>query len=204
MDWSDFTDWERGRVFYLIALLLVVATFSVPLRRIGAGRFLAYAASWAAIFGVGWIALEHNPGAVRYIERLSTPADTADPAPGKGAEVRVGAALDGHYWVRARVNGQPVRFLVDTGATDVVLSAETAARVGIDVHALRYNHPGISASGHVNAADARVESLAVGGIVRTDMPVSIIPGADINLLGMRFLSTLDGWRVEQGELVLKS
>ena len=118
--------------------------------------------------------------------------------------MRVSAGLDGHYWVGGRVNGEPVRFLVDTGATDVVLSAETAARVGIDVHALRYDHPGISASGHVNAADARVDSLRIGGIERTQMPVSIIPGADINLLGMRFLSTLEGWRVEQGELVLKS
>lgn len=204
MTWQDFGQMDRANFLYLFALLLIVMTFSLPLRRIGIGRIAGYALAWSAIFGLGWVALEHNPNAVRYIERLSAAEMVTDVPAVKGAEVRVEAALDGHYWVRARVNGVPVRFLVDTGASDVVLSQATAAHVGIDVAALHYDHPGISASGHVEAADARVDRLAIGGIVRTDMPVSIIPGADINLLGMRFLSSLDGWRVEQGELVLRS
>lgn len=113
-------------------------------------------------------------------------------------------ALDGHYWVKGTINGHPVRFLVDTGASDVVLSEATARRVGIDVAALVYDRPGVSASGRVQAADARVDKLSVGPIERVDMPVSIIPGTDIDLLGMRFLRTLDGWRVDRGELLLKS
>lgn len=205
MEWFDtLGGWEQGRFLYLLAILLMIGMFSLPLRRIGAGRLLGYTMVWAAIIGVGWLAADRSPDVQRYIARL----ETADPEPRSvgvpGAEVRVRAALDGHYWVRGTVNGHPVRFLVDTGASDVVLSEATARRVGIDMNALVFDRPGLSASGRVDAAGARVDRLAVGSIVRTDMPVSIIAGADIDLLGMRFLRTLDGWRVEKGELLLKS
>ncbi len=205
MEWFDtLGGWEQGRFLYLLAVLLMVAMFSLPLRRIGVGRLLGYALAWAVIIGGGWLALDRSPQAQRYIARLNTPEDVGQIPPQTGGEVRVRAALDGHYWVKGAINGHPVRFLVDTGASDVVLSEATARRVGIDVGALVYDRPGVSASGHVEAADARVDRLSVGPIVRTDMPVSIIPGADIDLLGMRFLRTLDGWAVEQGELRLKS
>ena len=205
MEWFDtLGGWDQGRFVYLLALLLVIATFSLPLRRIGIGRLLGYAAAWAAIIGVGWVALDRSPAAQAYIEQMNAPVDQGKVPPQQGGEVRVRAALDGHFWVRGEVNGHPVRFLVDTGASDVVLSEATAKRVGIDVGALVFDRPGVSASGHVEAAGARVDRLSVGPIERTDMPVSIIPGADIDLLGMRFLRTLDGWRVEKGELLLKS
>ena len=205
MEWFDtLGGWEQGRFVYLLALLLMIATFSLPLRRIGIGRLLGYAAAWTAIIGVGWFALDRSPAAQAYIERLNTPEDTGRVPPQQGGEVRVRAALDGHFWVRGEVNGHAVRFLVDTGASDVVLSEATAKRVGIDVGALVFDRPGVSASGRVEAAGARVDRLSVGPIERTDMPVSIIPGANIDLLGMRFLRTLDGWRVEKGELLLKS
>ncbi len=205
MEWFDtLGDWEQGRFVYLLALVLLVAVFALPLRRLGIGRLLGYAMAWGAIIGVGWMALEGSPRVQQYLAEMgNTDPPTAVPQ-GAGGEVRVRAALDGHYWVRGQINGHPVRFLVDTGASDVVLSRETARRVGIDVDALVFDRPGVSASGRVDAASARVDRLSVGPIVRTDMPVSIIPGADIDLLGMRFLRTLDGWRVERGELLLRS
>lgn len=205
MEWFDgLGGWEQGRFLYLFALLLGIATLSLPLRRIGVGRLLGYALVWAAIIGVGWIAVDGSPDVQRYIARLQTVDPEPRVANAPGAEVRVRAALDGHYWVRGTVNGHAVRFLVDTGASDVVLSEATARRVGIDVDHLVFDRPGVSASGRVEAAGARVGRMAVGPIERTDMPVSIIEGADIDLLGMRFLRTLDGWRVEKGELLLKS
>lgn len=193
-------------LIYLIALLLVVSVLSLPLRRLGFGRLLTYAAAWIAIFGGGWFVLERSPAAMRYVERAQLPEQVeALSGPEEGGEVRVRAALDGHFWVRASVNGQPVRFLVDTGASDVVLSLATARRVGIDVEALRFDRAGIAANGPVRAASARVDRFVVGPIVRERLPVSILQGnLEINLLGMRFLRSLEGWRVERDTLVLTS
>ncbi|MFN3286958.1 MAG: TIGR02281 family clan AA aspartic protease [Sphingomonadaceae bacterium] len=207
-------------LIYLVAVLLAVSVLTLPWLRIGIGRILGYAAAWAVIFGGAWLLIERTQPGVRgwiteaarepdprvaelalpeghpQVEGLSGPT---------GGEVRVPAAPDGHFWVRASVNGQSVRFLVDTGASDVVLSRATARRVGIDVDGLRYDRIGMAAGGPVRAASARIERLVVGPIARDDMPVSVLDSpADINLLGMRFLRTLDSFAIERGEMVLRS
>lgn len=62
MEWFDtLQGFEQGRFLYLFALLLLIAMFSLPLRRIGAARLLGYTMVWAAIIGVGWIALDRSP-----------------------------------------------------------------------------------------------------------------------------------------------
>lgn len=191
---------------YLVALLLVVVVLALPLRSIGFARLAGYAAAWTLIFGGLWWVFDHNPAAQRFMADAARPEQQVEVLSGEpGAEVRVRAALDGHFWVRAQVNGQPVRFLVDTGASDVVLSARTAERVGIAVNRLSFDRPGYSASGYVRAASARVDRLTIGPIVRQEMPVSVLAGeVDVNLLGMRFLRSLSGWRVEKDTLILQS
>jgi aspartyl protease family protein len=142
---------------YLVAVLLAISVVTLPWLRIGLGRILGYAAAWAAIFGGAWLLIDRTqPGLRGWIADASREPAAAEvaSAPGGpqvevlagpgGGEVRVPAAPDGHYWVRASVNGQGVRFLVDTGASDVVLSRATARRVGIDVSALRYDRMGMA------------------------------------------------------------
>lgn len=125
----------------------------------------------------------------------------------RGGETRVPLAEDGHYWVDAMVNGTPQRFLIDTGATYTTLSSEAAqdARVA----------PGVSSgaeSGRVNlhtangdapAKMARIDRLEVGSIQASDMTTIIAPAiGTTNVLGMNFLSALEGWRVEGKVMIL--
>jgi len=92
MEWFDtLGGWEQGRFLYLLVLLLIIAMFSLPLRRIGVGRLLGYALVWAAIIGVGWIALDGSPVAQRYIARLNAPEDQGVAVPTAHGEVRVRA-----------------------------------------------------------------------------------------------------------------
>lgn len=195
------------RLLYLVGLLLVVTLLAMPLRRIGFGRLIGYAAAWAAIFGLGWWAVSSREDVQRYIEntRIEPGLAPMQDAGEEGGELRVRAGLDGHFWVRAQVNGEPVRFLVDTGASDIVLSAETARRVGINVDNLAFDRVGITANGTTRGATTRVDAIALGPIERREVPVTVLRGAlDINLLGMRFLRSLSGWRVERDTLILQS
>lgn len=195
------------RLLYLLAVLLVVTLLAMPLRRIGFGRLLGYAAAWTLIFGVGWWAVSSQENVRRLIEstRIEPGAAPMQKTGEAGGELRVRAGLDGHFWVRAMVNGEPVRFLVDTGASDIVLSAATARRIGIDVDRLAYDRVGITANGTTRGATTRVDAIALGPIERREVPVTVLRGAlDINLLGMRFLRSLSGWRVERDTLILQS
>lgn len=201
-------DFPFEYALYLIALLLVLVAISLPFGKVGVRRLAGYSAAWAAIFGGLWFGLSEAPEVRAYLDRVNR--ITISPPPEErldvvGGEVRVRAERDGHFWLDADVNGRPVRFLVDTGASDVVLSARTAADIGIDVHDLNFNRTGYTASGKVASAEARVETFRLGSIERRNMPVSVLAGTgDINLLGMRFLRTLSGWRVEGDVLVLSS
>jgi len=191
-----------------LAIMLGLVLLTLPFRRLGLGRLLGYNAAWAAIFGGAWLLLDRNPAMQRYVSEARVEPDEPEVAAlpdQRGAELRVRTAIDGHWWVRGKVDGRPVRFLVDTGASDVVLSANTAATVGIDPKRLEFTNFGFTASGHVLSARTRVRRLEIGPIARSDVPVSILQGdAGINLLGMSYLRTLSGWRVEGDTLILVS
>jgi len=147
---------------------------------------------------------------VLQVTRLSNPAlDLALPQVGlpaqriAGSETRVPLSPDGHYWIEAIVNGQPRRFLVDTGATLTAVSEDFAAKSGIEPAPGRMPVQLRTASGAMMARLATIDEFSFGNVVARDLDAVIVPGrGGMNVLGMNFLSRLKGWRVEDGELVL--
>jgi aspartyl protease family protein len=110
-------------------------------------------------------------------------------------------ADDGHFWVDATVNGRPLRFMVDSGATVTTVSIDSAKAVGMPVGTER---TAIStANGTTQAIKGYADKLEVGTIQRTDFPIDINEHDDTNLLGMNFLSSLNSWKVEGNYLVLQ-
>ena len=113
--------------------------------------------------------------------------------------------VDGHFDATALVDGTPVRFLVDTGATGIILSARDAAAIGIDLDALRFDVRTQTANGEGRAARARVESLAVGPIQRRDVRVLVADRGRLgrSLLGQEFLSSLSSYERRGDRLTLR-
>jgi aspartyl protease family protein len=113
-------------------------------------------------------------------------------------------APDGHYWVEAELNGEKVRFLVDSGATTTSISKATAERVGIEPSG---GFPAMvkTANGTVTVQRGRAGSLRVGNIERSNVAVHISEAfGDMNVIGMNFLSSLKSWGVEGRTLILRS
>lgn len=107
----------------------------------------------------------------------------------------------GHYVASGRVNGAPVDFLVDTGATNVALPAAVARRLGIKGGATLVSH---TANGTTTGQAARLDSVAIGGLVLHQVPAIILPnleGPEL-LLGMSFLKRLD--LVQRGDTLILS
>lgn len=118
--------------------------------------------------------------------------------------VRVAADQSGHYVVDALVNGVPVRFLVDTGATSVVLTLRDAERVGLAPSQLSFTRSAETAAGSVRVAPVRLQRVAIGQIELFDVAADVNrAGSGPSLLGMSFLARLTGFSVEEGYLVLR-
>ncbi len=120
-------------------------------------------------------------------------------------EVTLIRANNGHFGARGTVNGKPVRFLVDTGASSVVLSHRDALAAGIDPNRLSFTVPVFTANGRTMSAEAMIDVMAIGSIVRTGKKVLVsAPGAlGESLLGMSFLGTLSSYEVRGDRMFLR-
>jgi clan AA aspartic protease (TIGR02281 family) len=110
----------------------------------------------------------------------------------------------GHYVVEAVVNGAPITFLVDTGASSIVLTMDDAARLGFRPETLRFTQRFVTANGEVRGAPVTLRELRIGQFSLYDVPASVNEAPlSVSLLGMSFLRRLDGYAVEDGRLVLR-
>ena len=130
--------------------------------------------------------------------------DRTRPAEIVGKETVIAMRADGHFWVEARLNGEPVDFLIDTGATYTGVSNRVARRVGLRPNE---NDEGVlmdTANGTIVAQMASANSLRFGGIEANTLPVAIGPDGEVdtNVIGMNLLSQLASWRVEGSRLIL--
>ena len=122
----------------------------------------------------------------------------------QGGAMTFRAGPDGHFAVEAEIDGARVDFLVDTGASTVVLSPRDARRIGIDPAGLAYTQVYRTANGSGRGAPVRLARVRIGTIVLEDVTASV-NGApmDRSLLGMSFLGRLSGFGAENGVLTLR-
>jgi len=119
-------------------------------------------------------------------------------------ELTLSEGAGGHFSVYGAVNGVRIAFMIDTGATDIVLDPSDAKRLGIDLDSLKFDRPFGSANGIGYGAKTVVESLAVGPIQLSNVEVSINKAEmGASLLGMAFLKRLKSYSVSGGKLILK-
>lgn len=107
----------------------------------------------------------------------------------------------GHFKAPGRINGEPVTFLLDTGATYVAVPAELAKRLGLAPGRRAWFN---TANGRVEGNLTQLDEVALGGIRMRNVQGSISPGMerDTVLLGMSFLNQL-AIEIRGGEMVLK-
>jgi aspartyl protease family protein len=116
----------------------------------------------------------------------------------------IAASEDGSYYVDGTINGARAHFVIDTGATSIVLSPADAQRAGIDPATLDYSLPTETAHGTGFGASARVDRLVVGGIELDNVPVMVDKSPmSASLLGLAFLKRLDSFSVRDERLTLR-
>ena len=194
---------QAVHVLYLAGVLVLVAS-SLLVRRIPIGQGLKMLAAWVMIFAAAFIIFTMKEDFIALWNRVVLETRGGVVQEENGQELRVRRSPDGHFWVDARLNGEPVRFLVDSGATTTSISRAVAERAGIEPSR---GLPAMvrTANGIVSVARGRADTLRVGNIERRDVAVHISDAfGDMNVIGMNFLSSLTGWSVEGRTLILRS
>ena len=148
------------------------------------------------------------PRAAAVVLRGAAPAEAAGrgvPAPVRiSSPASVSKGPDGHFWAEAQANGRHVRFLVDTGATTVALTAADATRLGLQVAELDYDIPVRTASGETRAASVTLDYVSVAGArIEKVEAVVVREGLASSLLGMSYLGRLSRFEATQSSLILR-
>jgi clan AA aspartic protease (TIGR02281 family) len=127
------------------------------------------------------------------------------PSPPPLRTVSVERGRGGEFGLQATINGVNAAMVIDTGATSVVLTWETAKAAGLPLELLNYNVEVETAAGHTRAARLTLDRLAVGKLVERSVPALVVPRGQMktNLLGMSFLDRLESWEVRSEKLMLR-
>ena len=205
--WDQFASSVRavpqsGLLMAALGAMLLGLVGSVLLRPAPAVGRLLRGASTLGLMGVLVLVVlqlsRMDPRFEMAIPELGLPEQVVE-----GAETRLRRAADGHYWLRAEINGHPENFLVDTGATLTAVSTETADAAGLEPREGGLPVRMQTANGPVAAELTSIDELRFGNVVARGLDAVIAPGlGPTNVIGMNFLSRLDSWRVEGQTMVL--
>ena len=204
-------DGKIGLVHGLLLLAFLGGSAVLHHRRMPRGLFLRSVLAWMGIAVVVFAGYSYRFELSQIKDRLM-----GELIPSSGIEVADGAVSiradrSGHYVVEAMVavgrndgDGEPIRFLIDTGASDVVLSPRDAERLGFNVNALDYTRTYRTANGMVKGAPVRLNQISIGPLSLGEVRASV-NGAPMrrSLLGMSFLSRLSGYEVSRERMVLR-
>jgi aspartyl protease family protein len=161
----------------------------------------------ATALAVGWLMpSRRSPGVVAAAVKADTATGVERDSSIGLKEMVVQRQPNGHFYVDGTVNGQSVRFLIDTGATSVALTAEDASRVGLPFSTAEFQQIGYGASGPVMGKQVTLSSVALGRNEVTDVRAVIMadaPGLNISLLGQSYLERIGSVQISGDEMVLR-
>jgi len=187
---------DTARLLYLSLLGAALAMWFFTQNRASLGKTAQQAVVWGLII-LGTIAVVGLWGDIR---NTVTPGIAT--VSGEN-QISLPRAMDGHYYLTAEVNGTPVDFVVDTGATGIVLSQSDAEAAGIKTADLAYVGRAQTANGEVRTAPVTLDSIAVGPLYDRQLRATVNGGEmEQSLLGMTYLQRFSSVEISGGKMVL--
>jgi aspartyl protease family protein len=209
--------WQLSRLFpgavtgqdapYLVRTLGVLAFVSAGVvfaRRMKFAEVVRNIAVWVAIAAVLVLGYSYRDALSSVGARVQSEFIPGNPVALEPHTMVLTQDSGGDFYVFGTVNGTRVRFLVDTGASDIVLAPADARRIGIDVAALQYV-PGYETANGIGAgARVTLNTLSVGRFTVWNVPVDVNrTDMHASLLGMAFLKRMKSFEFRDRELILR-
>lgn len=186
---------QTAQLIYLGALAAAIAGALLLRSRGSMGPMLQNAVVWGLIFVgviVGYGLWEDLRGTVQPSQ--SVLSDTG--------QIVLPRSPDGHYYVTLDINDAPVDFVVDTGASDMVLTQLDAVRIGYSLDELTFFGRASTANGEVRTAPVVLDKVSLGPFTDTRVRASVNGGEMAqSLLGMTYLQRFDKIEISDGQLI---
>lgn len=131
------------------------------------------------------------------------PAQVLAARTGEPRETVLEREANGHFYVNAKVNGELVHFIVDTGATGVALTEEDARRVGLAFSPSEFEYVGEGAAGPVRGKLVTIDKIEVDGKTVEDVSGAVLQGGELSLLGQSYLSRMGEVQMRGDYMVLR-
>jgi aspartyl protease family protein len=200
-DATNFGD-KNMRLIYL-TIMATALIFTLVRSGLRIPQLLKYSSAWLGIFCViflGYVYQNTLSDVLATLKNHLMPYAGKENSDGSVSFIR---DQNGHFQIEALVEGKPIRFMVDTGATRTTLTVEDAESLGINTQNLSYDQLTHTANGSVYVAKIRLSDIKIGPIVVLAVRASVIKNMDgCSLLGMSFLEKIKGYKVEEDRLTL--
>lgn len=204
MGFNNLQDSDWQNLIYL-SLILTLLLSSLFLRRnVRYAVVFKYLAIWSAIGFVFVVLYSFRYEFSDFKNRILGEINPSYAKVGKHGELIINASQDGHFYIDVKVNGEDMRFMIDTGASEIVLSASQAKKVGIDLKTLNFNRVYQTANGTAFGASTILKEIEVGGIKFHDVHASVNNSEmGVSLLGMSFLRQFTRYEFYHDKLLLE-
>jgi aspartyl protease family protein len=197
---------EKSDQIHLVSALAILGYLILALgsRRLELSKAFQYFVIWLGIGLVLMVGYSFKDELYVIKDRLGQQLLPSTPHTVNDESVSFTIAEKGHFYVDGKINGTTIRFLVDSGASGVVLTREDARRIGMFVNELDFTQPTHTANGTVFSAPVVIPRIEVGSIIIDNVSASVSRNElTQSLLGMSFLSRLKSWRVQGDKLIFE-
>lgn len=200
----DESHFSNPDLIQILAVLALVSSSLLFVRQFNIKQTVRNIALWLGVGAVLVLGYSYQDALKNIGQRLRAELIPGTPLQTAANEMVISASDGGGFHANGTVNGISVRFLVDTGASSIVLSPQDAKRLGIDLDRLVFNRAYETANGIGYGASTTVDELTLGHIRLTNVPVSINQAPmRSSLLGMTFLSRMKSFNISGRKLVLR-
>jgi len=194
---------DLSQIVYLVILILIMSYGMISRKEMPLKKIVKYFLIWSLI-GLIIIALyayrfEFN----NFKERISGEINPSSAQLNQQGQLIINISDDSHFYVKILINKKPILFMVDTGASDIVLNLQDAIKIGVNPKNLIFNRQFQTANGRVLGASIILKEVEISGIKFKDVKASVTNGEmGVNLLGMSFLRRFGKYEFYQDRLIL--
>ena len=192
------------QITQLIAILVLVSSGLVYARRIKFGEAVRNASIWVGLVTLVLLGYTYRAELSGIMYRVTGELMPGIAVPSSPNEIIIIASDDGHFYVNGKANGKHLRFMIDTGASDIMLSPRAASRIGINLNTLQYTQRYQTANGIGLGAPYRLKRFSIGPFAFAETKVSINKSEmSQSLLGLSFLQRLKSYEFRGDKLYLR-